>query len=109
MFMPIFEYVCTECSAKIDILVLDGQTPPTRCGYRCPLPAHDNRDIRGFGTLTRCASTFSSQHGSALRDKPSVSEIEKAGFTLYQNEGDGVVRKISGTGPDRIDTKEKPS
>lgn len=107
--MPIFEYVCTECSAKIEILLLDGQNAPTRCGYRCTLPAYDNRDIRGFGTLTKCASIFSSQNGSALRDKPSVAEIEKAGFALYQNEGDGVVRKVAGSGPNKIDTKEKPS
>ena len=107
--MPIFEYICSECSAKISILLMKEEDAPQRCGFRCPLPTHDRRNIRGFGTLTRCASPFSSQNGCALRDKPTTAEIEKAGFSLYRNEGDGVIHKIAGSGPTKIDTKKNSS
>ena len=106
--MPIYEYICKDCNEKIEVLHLqEHQDAPKKCGFRCLLPPHDQRGIRGFGDLTRCYSTFSGQIGSKLKDKPSVSEIQKSGFSVYRNEGDGVIKKISGKGPEKIDTKER--
>jgi hypothetical protein len=105
--MPIYEYICTNCSSRIEVVQKTESNPLTRCGFRCPLPAHDSRDIRGFGVLNRCISTFSSQTGSKLNDKPTLDEIKKSGFSVYRNEGDGVITKISGEGPQIIETNKK--
>ena len=47
--------------------------------------------------------------GTKLRDKPTVDEMQKAGFSVYENDGDGVIKKISGLGPEIIKTKGNPS
>lgn len=106
--MPIYEYTCLECENVIGILQKDSSSPPTRCGIRCPLPAHDQRGIRGFGVLKRCLSSFSGQFGSHLRDKPTIDEVQKAGFAIYENKGEGVIKKVSGKGPEIIDTNNTP-
>ena len=106
--MPIYEYKCLECDSTIEILQQDSSSPPARCGFRCPLPTHDQRGIRGFGSLKRSVSSFSGQMGSRLRDKPTMNEIQKSGFSVYENKGNGVIKKISGKGPETIDTKNTP-
>ena len=106
--MPIYEYTCLECLSTIEVFQQNDQNAPVRCGFRCPLPAHDTRDIRGFGTLKRKISTFSGQMGTKLRDKPTVDEMQKSGFSVYENQGDGVIKKLSGKGPEIINTKDFP-
>ena len=107
--MPIYEFTCTECQSKVEIFQQNPNFEPLRCGFRCPLPSHDSRGIRGFGTLKRSLSTFNGQMGTKLRDKPTVDEMQKAGFSVYENDGDGVIKKISGQGPEIIKTKQDPS
>ena len=101
--MPIYEYICKDCGATIDILQ-DGTTTPKRCGFRCVIPPHDQREIRGMGTLSRVLSSFSSRTGAQMREVPNAQDIAKSGFTLYKNEGDGTISKIAGSGPKSIDT-----
>ena len=106
--MPIYEYICKNCGEKVEVLHRDEkQEAPQKCGVRCVLPPHDPRGFRGFGDLTRCYSAFTSQPGSNFRDKPSLNEIEKTGFSVYRNEGNGVVKKLFGQGPEKINTKEE--
>ena len=106
--MPIYEYVCKNCGEKIEVLHRNEmQMAPQKCGFRCVLPPHDPREFRGFGDLARCYSNFSSQAGSSLQDNPSLNDIKKAGFSMYSNEGNGIVKKIFGKGPKKIDTKEQ--
>ena len=106
--MPIYEYTCLACQSTVEVFQQNLSSSPVRCGFRCPLPAHDTRDIRGFGTLKRKVSTFSGQMGTKLRDKPTVDEMQKSGFSVYENQGDGIIKKLSGKGPETIDTKEFP-
>ena len=104
--MPIYEYTCVECQSTIEVFQQNTQSTPTRCGFRCSLPAHDTRGIRGFGNLKRKLSTFSGQFGTKLRDTPTVEDMQKSGFSVYENQGDGVIKKDSGTGNQIIDTKD---
>ena len=106
--MPIYEYTCLECQSIIEIFQQDTQSNPVRCGFRCPLPAHDPRGLRGFGTLKRNISNFTGQMGTKLRDKPTVDEMKKSGFSVYENQGDGIIKKLSGKGPETINTKDFP-
>ena len=46
--------------------------------------------------------------GTKLRDKPTVDEMKKSGFSVYENQGDGIIKKLSGKGPETINTKDFP-
>ena len=104
--MPIYEYKCQDCNALIDILH-DMNTLVKRCGFRCALPPENQENHRGMGLLTRCISNFSSREGAQMREKPSVQDIAKGGFSLYKNEGEGSIKKIAGEGPDIIHTQKR--
>ena len=101
--MPIYEYICKDCGAMIEILQ-DHVIAPKRCGFRCIIPPEDQREIRGWGTLTRMISSFSSRTGTQLREVPNAKDISSHGFSLYKNEGEGKIRKIAGEGPKIINT-----
>ena len=106
--MPIYEYTCLECQSTIEIFQPNTQFAPARCGFRCSLPAYDTREIRGFGTLKRKISTFSGHMGTKLNDKPTVEEMQRSGFAVYENQGGGVIKKRSGVGPNVIRTQDLP-
>ena len=99
--MPIYEYICKDCGASIEILQ-DGTFDPKTCGFRCMIPPEDQREIRGLGSISRTLSSFTSRTGAQMREVPIAKDIAKGGFTLYKNEGEGKLARIAGPGPKSI-------
>ena len=95
--MPLYSYRCMQCKNELEILIQDLSLQPKRCGHRCVLEVHIDPQERGMGELQRILQPNQGIiRSSALRDRPSLEEIGKAGFTVLKNEGNGNVRKIAG-------------
>ena len=95
--MPLYSYRCVQCQRALEILVHDLNFEPKLCGHRCVLESHIDPQERGMGELQRILQANQGViRSSALREKPSIEELGKAGFTILKNEGDGNVRKIAG-------------
>ncbi len=103
--MPLFEYVCVDCSAVLEVFQQPGDPSPRLCGYRCKLSGADER--RGFGSLQRQLSAHAGSVTPVLRRGATDADIERVGFSKYANEG-GKLVKIAGRGPDVIPTDEEP-
>lgn len=102
--MPIYEYRCEDCGEVLELFLQPSDPEPRLCGYRCPLGREDER--RGGGLVARVLSAPAPAVQSVLLgDRPTAQQIEKAGFTVYRNEGDGLVRTAGELGPARIREK----
>ena len=101
--MPIYEYKCQDCEATMELL-LDVDAPaPRSCGFRCALKPGENDDLRGFGTLSKAVSGFTTLTTVITKDHPTPEDAAKVGLSTYQNQGDGTFKKIAGKeGPDTI-------
>ena len=106
--MPLFEYQCIDCNSVLEIFQHNADHYPKRCGYRCPLEAQSKQDCRGLGELIRRISTVNTIAKRTMDNRaPSVEEVGKAGFTVYENKGGGKIKKIAGTkGPKSIKINE---
>lgn len=103
--MPLFEYRCADCDQVLELFIQPSDPEPRLCGYRCPLNREDER--RGSGLLARVLSvTAPTMPASQMGEHPTSRQIEKAGFTVYQNDGAGLVRTAGELGPARIRDKE---
>ena len=95
--MPLYSYWCQQCQQDLQVFVQSSTLEPKRCGHRCLLPASTPPEDRGCGELKRKIKAIQGQiKSSTLRDKPTIEEAGKAGFTILKNEGDGKVRQIAG-------------
>ena len=105
--MPIYEYRCNQCDSTLEIFQHSSDIYPKICGYRCPItPDSEYKKHRGFGELKRIISKIGGNvRPQARKDKPSIKDAEKAGFRVYQNEGDGTMTQIAGA-PDPNIPKE---
>ena len=59
----------------------------------CPHMTHTKSE--GLEYSSETYQTFSGQMGTKLRDKPTVDEMKKSGFSVYENQGDGIIKKLS--------------
>ena len=94
--MPLYLYQCKDCGANIEILQDFDQEDPKRCGFRCEVSQTDERDIRGFGELTRKLSSFSTIK-KRQADTVTAEQAAKVGLSTYHNRGDGTFEKVAGT------------
>lgn len=103
--MPLFEYRCADCDQVLELFIQPSDPEPRLCGYRCPLEREDER--RGSGLLARVLSVPAPTVPAVMMgDRPTGRQLEKSGFTVYHNEGSGLVRGAGELGPARIREKE---
>ena len=83
--MPIFEYLCKDCGALLEVFLQSSDAHPRLCGYRCPLGPDSGHAARGFGQLTRQISAVNAvKHPHVRRDVPNVApELAASTTALY--------------------------
>ena len=96
--MPIYEYQCVQCNSILEIFQHSIENSPKICGHRCAIgPEDDAQEHRGMGSLQRQISSIGGNvRAFVKRDKPTLEEAGRAGFQVYQNEGNEQVSQISG-------------
>ncbi|RME25895.1 MAG: hypothetical protein D6798_07860 [Deltaproteobacteria bacterium] len=99
--MPIYEYRCEDCGAIIEVFQQPGDPSPHLCGYRCRLdPADDTDGLRGMGRLRRKLAVPGGVISPTIRkDRPTLADAERAGFSTWVNEGGKLVRATGEAGP----------
>lgn len=99
--MPLYPYACQDCGAVVEVLHGSDAPGPKRCGHRCEsAPDHP---ARGMGALARQVSAANVVRAASRKDHPTTGDLEKRGFTAYQNLGGGKLKKVGkGDGPDRV-------
>jgi len=98
--MPIFEYLCKDCEAVLELFLQTSDPHPRLCGYRCALGPDSGRAERGFGQLTRqLSSTNTVKHPHIRRDVPDAADMERGGFSAWKNEGGKLERIAGDAGP----------
>ena len=102
--MPLFPYRCGDCGGFLEVLHAAGGLAPKRCGHRCV--ADRGHSARGMGALVRQVSAPNVVRAVVVNDSPTTADLQKKGFTAYENQGDGTLKKVGeGAGPERINTR----
>jgi hypothetical protein len=59
-----------------------------------------------MGELSRQVTAPNVVRAVVANDSPTQEDLQKRGFTAYENQGDGTLKKVgSGSGPERIQTR----
>ncbi len=102
--MPLFPYRCSDCGGLLEVLHAAGGLAPKRCGHRCVATA--GHPARGMGALARQVTAPNVVRAVVVNDSPTTADLQKKGFTAYENQGDGTLKKVGeGEGPARINTR----
>ena len=105
--MPLFNFRCVDCELPVELLLSAGAPVPQRCGYRCVAPP--GHGARGIGEIQRQVSAPNVVRAAVANDAPTTGDLQKRGFTAYENQGDGTFKKVGrGQGPDVVDANGKP-
>jgi len=99
--MPMREFQCS-CGQLLELYIDHGKDLPRRCGFRCALGEEESPDLRGFGELEPLLSGFGSTTMRSLKDKPTAKMAAECGLTVYENQGEGIFERVTGTGGPKI-------
>jgi hypothetical protein len=59
-----------------------------------------------MGLLARQVTAPNVVRAAVANDSPTTADLQKKGFTAYENQGDGTLKKVGqGPGPERIDAR----
>ena len=100
--MPLYTYRCQDCQAILELLVRNPDFEPKRCGMNCLLQAGEKDDIRGMGELQR---SFRDIGGLSHNTTQAAANV---GLSTYKKDSDGNFRKIAGSGPEALDSNQRP-
>ena len=95
------QFKCS-CGQLLELYIDHGKDLPRRCGFRCALGEEDVYEHRGFGELEPLLSTFGHSSQRSLKDNPTPEMAARHGMTVYENQGDGIFERISGTNGPKI-------